>query len=337
MITGLTMDDYPLTLTAVFGLRPRARRASHDGRARFHRRPDHTCTHTAQAGSSCAADRTSRRTSSKKPPTKAPANCRSRAGRHPDGRRRCAGLAPTAKPAVHYFRMSGSAKPPSAVLTSGTNPPPPPVAGTASPPAAVSSSAVPAATQAITTVAVANGQPANGYREVLNIKSVSELSGCDRPSPAVVSTNICDCYPSAAAADLCWPSPPSPMLCLNDPWDKELRRFSFDTGLLPTVQPVSAPARFALFLDDGTRCRLISGGARGGRPDGYLPAYTCGLPGSTLAVLMGPHQTDAIDRSQPLWTVHVADLGSALLRPADMRRCVTRRNVAGPPHPLTFV
>src|SRR5271165_4288752 len=60
------MDDYPLTLTAVFGLRPRARRASHDGRARFHRRPDHTCTHTAQAGSSCAADRTSRRTSSPK-------------------------------------------------------------------------------------------------------------------------------------------------------------------------------------------------------------------------------------------------------------------------------
>jgi serine/threonine-protein kinase len=163
-------------------------------------------------------------------------------------------------------------------------------------------------TQTETTVAVVNGQPSNGFREVLNISN-SELAGCDEPSAAAVSPDIYNCYPSAAGADLCWPAPPGSMLCLDDPWAKGLRRFDFDTAYLTAVQPPSSPRPFALLLDDDTRCRLISGGARGDRPDGYLPAYNCGTAGSTLAVLKGPNATDPIDRSAPVWTVQVAPLG----------------------------
>lgn len=51
------------------------------------------------------------------------------------------------------------------------------------------------------------------------------------------------------------------MLCMNNPWDKEVRRLSYDTRLLPTVQPPTAPEPFALMLDNGTHCLYISGGA----------------------------------------------------------------------------
>jgi serine/threonine-protein kinase len=201
--------------------------------------------------------------------------------------------------------------------TSRSATPPPAASGIASPgppPIARASTPDPSAgvvpeTQTETTVAVVNGQPANGFREVLNISN-SELAGCESSSPAAVSPNIYYCYPSAAGADLCWPAPPASMLCLDDPWAKGLHRFAFDTAYLTTMQPPSSPRPFALLLDDDTRCRFISGGARGDRPDGYLPAYNCGTAGSTLAVLMGPNATDPIDRSTPLWTVRVAPLGS---------------------------
>jgi hypothetical protein len=130
------------------------------------------------------------------------------------------------------------------------------------------------------------------------------------PAAGAVSPNIYMCYPNASGADLCWPSPPASMLCLNDPWDKELRRFSFDTSSLPAVQPVTSPLPFAVLVDDGTRCRIMTGGARGGRPDRLIPAHICGQTGSALSILMEPNDSDALDRSQPLWTARVADAGS---------------------------
>ena len=194
--------------------------------------------------------------------------------------------------------------------TSTAAPPPtaPPgtPAATAAPP-----SAEKAATQTITIVAVANGQPASGYREVPNTNSVPQLFECDMPAEGAVTPNIYACYPNSSGADVCWPSPPASLLCLNDPWDKELRRFSFDTGSLPAVQPVSNPSPLAVLLDDGTRCRIMTGGARGGRPDRLIPAYRCGETDSALSILMGPNDEDPFDRSQPLWTARVADAGAS--------------------------
>jgi hypothetical protein len=166
------------------------------------------------------------------------------------------------------------------------------------------------ATDMIVEVAVdANRQPANGYHQVQPPPDSVGLSDCSRPSPAAVSQDIYACDPSAAAADVCWPAAAS-VLCLDDPWNKELRRYNY-ASVLPHVQPPATPQPLALLLDDGTRCRLRNGGAWGARADGLVGAYGCGLPNSTLAVLVPPDQgVQAIDRSQPLWTVKVGDLGN---------------------------
>lgn len=157
-------------------------------------------------------------------------------------------------------------------------------------------------TELITEVAVgADGQPANGYREVPAGSSM-ELGGCDSPSASAVSGNIYSCYPSAAGADVCWPSPPTSMLCMTNPWDKEVRRLSYDTSLLTTVQPPKTPKPFALMLDNGTHCNYISGGARRARNDGYIPDYACGAD-LTSSVLGNGSGSDPINRSNPLWTV----------------------------------
>jgi hypothetical protein len=175
------------------------------------------------------------------------------------------------------------------------------------------SPAAPNGTQVVTVVAVdASGHPANGYREVLPTQdpgNVAQVSGC-AVSPAAVAGDIYYCGPNAAGADVCWPSTPGSLLCLDDPWHKELHRVAY-TDPLPHLQPAATPAPFALLLDDGTQCRLRNGGAWGGRDDGLAGAYGC--PNANLAVLvsMRPQAgSSAIDRSQPLWTVQLGSLGS---------------------------
>jgi hypothetical protein len=93
------------------------------------------------------------------------------------------------------------------------------------------------------------------------------------------------------------------MLCMNNPWDKEVRRLAFDTRLLPTVQPPATPEPFALTLDNGTHCQLITGGARRARNDGYVPFYACGADSTASVLGEAGSGTDPINRSQPLWTV----------------------------------
>jgi hypothetical protein len=178
---------------------------------------------------------------------------------------------------------------------------------TAPPLAAPPTSAAPAATRVITVVPVVNGQPANGFREGPPPGNAHEVFGCDA-SPAAVSFSIYSCYPSAADADVCWPSMPGTLLCLYTPWDKRLYR-EFYTDALPAAEPPPTPEPFALLLDDGTQCRLRNGGAWGGRDDNYWGAYGC--PGENPAVLVPAQSTaSAIDRSHPLWTVKVGPLGS---------------------------
>jgi serine/threonine protein kinase len=180
-------------------------------------------------------------------------------------------------------------------MPTGGAAPPPPVAGPSTTEAAP--------TDIITAVAVdSSGQPTNGYTEA-PADSVADLSECSSPSPAAVSKNIYSCYPTAAGADVCWPASPTSMLCMTNPWDKEVSRLSYDTSLLTTVQAPTTPEPFALTLDNGTHCRLITGGARRARSDGYVPAYACGadLTASVLGNAGG--QSDPIKRSKPLWTV----------------------------------
>ena len=171
--------------------------------------------------------------------------------------------------------------------------------------------AEPPATQVITAVAVGpNGEPINGYRIAPSRSNVGNLADCTTPSPAAVADDIYYCSPSAASADVCWPATPGSLLCGDDPWDKELHRVSY-SGPLPHVQPVAAPQPFALLLDDNTHCRLRNGGSWNVRQDGYVGAYGCGGAGSNVAVLVLPSQgaNAEIDRSMPVWTVKIGQLG----------------------------
>jgi hypothetical protein len=164
----------------------------------------------------------------------------------------------------------------------------------------------PKATEVTQVVAVdADGRPQDGYHEQPSTSTVGAVSDC-AASPAAVSTDIYQCWPAAAAADVCWPSTPDSLLCVGDPWDKQLHRVSVGQPP-PHVPPANDPQPFALLLDDGSRCRLRNGGAWGGRDDGYLGAYECRSPAVT--VLADP-DGDVIDRSGPTWTVQVGELGA---------------------------
>ena len=175
--------------------------------------------------------------------------------------------------------------------------------------AAGSAGADPPPTQVITAVVVGpSGQPINGYREAPEERITVE--GCE-PSPSAVAANVYSCSPSAAGAGTCWPSTPGSLLCVDDPWDKRLHRVRYN-GQLPPVQPTETPDPFALVLDDGGRCLLRNGGSWGGRADGYVGGYSCGSGGANPAVLCPANQETGtcIDRSAPVWTVKVGQLGA---------------------------
>lgn len=165
----------------------------------------------------------------------------------------------------------------------------------------------PPTTEVLRVVAVdAHGQPSAGYREQPSDATPTVVSDC-AASPATVSADIYQCWPSAAGADACWPAAAGSLLCLNDPWDNQLHRVTVG-GPLPQVQPTASPEPLALLLDDGTRCRRRNGGAWGGRDDGYVGAYGC--ESSSLMVLVKPDH-DVVDRGTPRWTVRVGELGAA--------------------------
>lgn len=164
------------------------------------------------------------------------------------------------------------------------------------------------ATQSVTVVAVANGEPVNGYT-VINRQPSPNLSACPGPSPAAIGNDIYACQPEQALAQVCWPAPAS-VLCMVDPWSRELRRFPVP-GELPAVSPPPTPMPLAMVLDDGTSCVLASGVDWGGRRDGLTSAYVCDPRVISRGVVIEPgaDPVSAIDRSQPAWTVRVGQLG----------------------------
>lgn len=170
----------------------------------------------------------------------------------------------------------------------------------------------PPPTEVITVMAVGPAdQPINGYQESPAEGNAFTVSNCEDPSPSAVADNVYYCSPTAAGAGTCWPSTPGSLLCVDNPWTKSLHRVAYDRPL-PPVHPTATPDPFALLLDDGTRCLLRNGGAWGGRADGYVGVYGCGDPHANLAVLWLPNQGAGtyIDRSSPVWTVKVGQLGA---------------------------
>ncbi|ORA15780.1 hypothetical protein [Mycobacterium arosiense] len=191
----------------------------------------------------------------------------------------------------------------------------------------------PPPTQSITVMAVGpSGEPINGYHVASGPGNVGQASDCSQPSPSAVADNVYYCSPSAAGAGTCWPATPGSLLCVDNPWEVQLHRVTFD-GHLPPVRATANPDPFALTLDDGTRCLLRNGGAWGGRADGYVGVYGCGGGGgSDPAVLWLPSRGagTCIDRSSPAWTVEVGRLGAPdAVLPPPATRTVTAAWFAG--------
>ncbi|MGO9152612.1 serine/threonine-protein kinase [Mycobacterium sp.] len=159
-----------------------------------------------------------------------------------------------------------------------------------------------------TTTAVVNGQPANGFHEVANPNADLPLN-CEQTSLAAVTANVYYCNPNSASADICWSAPPTSMLCLDNPWDKELRQFPLSTPYLRPVQHGIDPWPYALELDDGTRCRAVTG-MRDMQPNGDTSVHNCGAAQSGYVVLMSRDSSNPINRASPIWTVKAGLLGS---------------------------
>lgn len=160
-----------------------------------------------------------------------------------------------------------------------------------------------APTRIVNEIAVdSSGRPANGYRESTDAVP-DRAAECDEPSPAAAGDNIYGCAPSAYAADVCWPAADLDLLCMNDPWAKEVHRVRVAAPLDPVTAPV-APQPVALLLDDGTHCRLRNGGSWSGRDNGYVGVYRC----DANQVVLARPDAEPIDRSTPSWNVKLGDL-----------------------------
>jgi serine/threonine-protein kinase len=164
------------------------------------------------------------------------------------------------------------------------------------------------ATDVQTTRAVVDGLPANGFHEVRHPNANVPLD-CEVTARAAVTANVYDCNPTSASADLCWSAPPTSMLCLDNPWDKELRRFPLGTFPLPPAQHGVDPWPYALELDDGARCRVLIG-MRDVRPNGDTPEYDCGSGQDGFAVLMSRDSANPINRASSMWTVKAGARGA---------------------------
>jgi hypothetical protein len=162
----------------------------------------------------------------------------------------------------------------------------------------------PAPTKVVHVAAVTRaGSPASGYRITTDVGTVLD---CDS-SKSAVSGGIARCSPTAASADVCWVGADRlSLLCGRDPWKKELYRARSDQPL-GTLPAGAKPWPWALELADGAKCRVRNGGAWDGRADNYVGAYSC--EGADEVVLVKQDQLDAVNTSNPVWTVLVGQLG----------------------------
>lgn len=159
----------------------------------------------------------------------------------------------------------------------------------------------PAATRKVVIRPVdASGHPAAGF--TVETESSTGPVTCGDASPVAVDPNIRLCSPSAAYAIACWRSTdPSWVLCLRDPLLHMLARLSLSGSFTP-VPAVAHPSPERIVLPDDISCVIRDGGAWDELPSHpqWAGAYGCNMRMS----IYGPANTDGIDRTHPLWTVH---------------------------------
>ena len=124
---------------------------------------------------------------------------------------------------------------------------------------------------------------------------------CDGPAPAAVDDGIGACFPTALYLPACWKSHHHTALCLRDARTKALVRVRY-TGAFPAPTAPGHATPQDLDLTGGQQCSIRFGGAWG-----QLPSHPnwLGFDSCAKGSVYGPPSGDGIDRSQPVWTVHL--------------------------------
>jgi hypothetical protein len=149
----------------------------------------------------------------------------------------------------------------------------------------------------------ASGHPVSGWT-VAREHGVSVT--CDGAAPAAVDDGITACYPTAEYLPACWKSHHHTVLCLRDARKQHLVRVRY-TGSFgsPTAPKHLSPQD--LDLVHGQACEIRFGGAWGQLPShpNWLGFYSC-----ATGSVYGPASGDGINRTDPVWTVHVWKSGT---------------------------
>lgn len=143
----------------------------------------------------------------------------------------------------------------------------------------------------------AMGRAASGY-------TVHRESGpltCRDQSPTAVDPGIDTCYPSALYTPACWKSWNHTALCLRRVADTGLVRIRY-SGAFAHHAVAQRRSPQGMRLLGGATCEIRIGGAWGSPPShpSWVGWYSC-----TNGSVYGPPSGDGIDRSQPIWRVHI--------------------------------
>lgn len=154
--------------------------------------------------------------------------------------------------------------------------------------------------QVVVRPVTADGRPAPGW-PVVRQRGVASCTGA---AHGAVDPGIVTCFPTVYGLAACWKSQGHTALCVRSLTEHELVRVRYQ-GRFPRVAAPAQPAPNDLTLGDGRACRIRTGGAWGSPPGHprWVGYYSC-----DEGAVYGPARpADGIDRSEPVWTVHVVE------------------------------
>ncbi|MBO0845594.1 MAG: hypothetical protein J2P22_09285 [Nocardioides sp.] len=124
---------------------------------------------------------------------------------------------------------------------------------------------------------------------------------CGGASASAVNRNIVACFPSADYLPSCWKSRHHTVLCVRDATRHKLVRIRY-TGSIGSVSAPRHPSPQDLRLTRGQKCEIRVGGAWSQLPSHphWVGFYSC-----RSGNVYGPAKGDGINRSNPVWTVHM--------------------------------
>ncbi|WP_460789637.1 hypothetical protein [Nocardioides maradonensis] len=141
------------------------------------------------------------------------------------------------------------------------------------------------------------GTPVAGY----TVHREAGSTDCSFQATTSVSGKVDTCLPTAYYFPSCWKSANHTALCLRHVSDTRLVRIRY-SGTFAARTAVRHPSPQRLRLVGGATCDVRIGGAWGvvpSHPD-WVGWYSC-----TNGSVYGPPDGDGVDRSEPVWRVHL--------------------------------